>query len=158
MHGGAHRTLCPRCARASPPLFPIIPDGQGDRSNHRVPIRRTAQILTRSKNSDNELNQPIFPTKNARLPSESAGFAPWAYAPPVAGGFPGGSRKRYRTAPPPPCVNTGLSKHGDPVFPHFWSFFFNRRFCGSDPIENVVYSFVQDAGRVNMGDKVWLQL
>ena len=25
--------------------------------------------------------------------------------------------------PPPPCANTGLSKHGDPVFPHFWSFF-----------------------------------
>ena len=24
---------------------------------------------------------------------------------------------------PPPCANTGLSKHGDPVFPHFWSFF-----------------------------------
>ena len=60
---------------------------------------------------------------------------------------------------PPPCANTGLSKHGDPVFPHFWSFFFlNRRFFGSDPIENVVYSFVQDAGRVNMGDKVLLQL
>ena len=36
--------------------------------------------------------------------------------------------------------------------------FLNRRFCGSDPIENVVYSFVQDAGRVNMGDKVLLQL
>ena len=60
--------------------------------------------------------------------------------------------------PPPPCANTGLSKHGDPVLPHFWSFFLNRRFCGSDPIENVVYSFVQDAGRVNMGDKVLLQL
>ena len=25
--------------------------------------------------------------------------------------------------PPPLCANTGLSKHGDPVFPHFWSFF-----------------------------------
>ena len=22
-----------------------------------------------------------------------------------------------------PCPNTGLSKHGDPVFPHFWAFF-----------------------------------
>ena len=44
------------------------------------------------------------------------------------------------------------------MFPHFWSFFLNRRFCGSDSIENVVYSFVQDAGRVNMGDKVLLQL
>ena len=44
------------------------------------------------------------------------------------------------------------------MFLHFWSFFLYRRFCGSDPIENVVYSFVQDARRVNMGDKVLLQL
>ena len=36
--------------------------------------------------------------------------------------------------------------------------FFSCRFFGSDPIENVVYSFVQDARRVNMGDKVLLQL
>ena len=44
------------------------------------------------------------------------------------------------------------------MFPHFWSFFLNRRFFGSDPIENVVNIFVEDAGRVNMGDKVLLQL
>ena len=30
---------------------------------------------------------------------------------------------QYANYPPPPhlCANTGLSKHGDPVFPHFWS-------------------------------------
>ena len=59
--------------------------------------------------------------------------------------------------PPPPCANTGLSKHG-PRVSALLVLFLNRRFCGSDPIENVVYSFVQDAGRVNMGDKVLLQL
>ena len=25
--------------------------------------------------------------------------------------------------PPPPCPDTGLSKHSDPAFPHFWVFF-----------------------------------
>ena len=25
--------------------------------------------------------------------------------------------------PPSFCPNKGLSKHGNPVFPHFWSFF-----------------------------------
>ena len=29
------------------------------------------------------------------------------------------------------------------MFPHFWSFFLNCRLCGPDPIENVVYGFVQ---------------
>ena len=33
-------------------------------------------------------------------------------------------------------------------------FFWNHRFCGSNPIENVVCRFVQAAGRVNMGVKV----
>ena len=54
--------------------------------------------------------------------------------------------------PPPPFVRTrGLSKHGDPVFPHFRVFFGNHRFCGSNPIENVVCSVVQAAGRVYVG-------
>ena len=53
--------------------------------------------------------------------------------------------------PPPLCPNTGLCKHGDPVFPLFWAFFWNHRFCGCNPFENVVCSFVQAAGRVNMG-------
>ena len=44
------------------------------------------------------------------------------------------------------------------IWPALLVLFLNRRFCGSDPIENVVYSFVQDAGRVNVGDKVLLQL
>ena len=59
----------------------------------------------------------------------------------------------------PPRANTGLSKHGDPPRVSALSvLFLNRCFCGCDPIENVVYSFVHDAGRVNMGDKVLLQL
>ena len=41
-----------------------------------------------------------------------------------------------------------------PCFRTFGGFFLNHRFCGSNPIENVVFSFVQSAGRVNMGVKV----
>ena len=41
----------------------------------------------------------------------------WIYG---MGSGQGGGQAMY---PPPPCANTGLSKHGDPVFPHFWSFF-----------------------------------
>ena len=66
-------------------LSPIFTDGQGDRSSYYVPIHRTNQILTQSKNSDNELKQTIFPKKNARLLSESA--------PRLVGGFQGGHGK-----------------------------------------------------------------
>ena len=51
------------------------------------------QILTQSRNSDNEFNQTFFPTENVRLLSESAGFALWTYAPPVVGDFQGGHGK-----------------------------------------------------------------
>ena len=30
---------------------------------------------------------------------------------------------------PPPHPNTGLSKHGDPAFPHFLVFFWTHHFC-----------------------------
>ena len=61
-----------------------------------------------------------------------------------------------RTAvPPSPGPNTGLSKHSDPMFPHFWVFW-NLRFCGFNPIEKVICSVVQAAGRVNMGVKVFV--
>ena len=53
---------CARAVRRVGYLVPLLPDGQGDRSDYRVPIRRHAQILTRSKNSDNELKQTVFPT------------------------------------------------------------------------------------------------
>ena len=69
-----------RCARAVQKVGyfgPIFPDGQGDHSNYCVAIHRTTQILTQSNNSDNELKQTIFPTKNARLLSKSAVFALW---------------------------------------------------------------------------------
>ena len=39
--------------------------------------RRTAQILTQSKNSDNESTQTLFHTENAKSLSESAVFATW---------------------------------------------------------------------------------
>ena len=32
-------------------------------------------------------------------------------------------RKSPPPPPPTPCPDTGLSKHGHPVFPHFWVFF-----------------------------------
>ena len=39
---------------------PGVPHGQGARSNYCVAIHRTTQILTQSKNSDNELKQTMF--------------------------------------------------------------------------------------------------
>ena len=53
-----------RCARAVRKVGcfrPVFPDGQGDRGHYRVPIHRTAQILTQSKIS-NEL-KPCFTLK-----------------------------------------------------------------------------------------------
>ena len=104
-----------RCARALRKVGyfrPVSPDGQRDRSNYCVPVCRTAQILTQSNNSEDELNQPMFHTENARLLSESAVLAPWAYAPPVVGGLQGGRRNANlllgavpvlcRNAPPRP--------------------------------------------------------
>ena len=73
--GGAHHALCRRCAKSGP----IFPDGQGERSNYRVPMHKTTQILTQSKISDNELQQTILPTKNTKLLSKSAVFALWTY-------------------------------------------------------------------------------
>ena len=32
--------------------------------------------------------------------------------------------------PPPPHPHTGLCKHGDPLFPHFWAFFGTTVFVG----------------------------
>ena len=32
-----------------------------------------------------------------------------------------------------------LCKHGDPVFPHFWAFFWNHHFCGSNPNRGWVF-------------------
>ena len=79
---GAVRALCPRCAKTPPMLDPCSPDGQGDRSNCRVPMHRTAQILTQSKNSDNA----VFHAENATLLSKSAVFALRMHASRVWGG------------------------------------------------------------------------
>ena len=51
---GAHCALCPRCSK-SRLFWTRFPDGQRDCDNYCVPKRRTTQILTQSKNSDNEL-------------------------------------------------------------------------------------------------------
>ena len=50
---GAHRALCENYGD----FGSVPPDGQGDRRNCCVPGRRTAQILTQSRNSSNELKQ-----------------------------------------------------------------------------------------------------
>ena len=56
---------------------PISPNGQGDGGHDCVARRRTAQIPIQSKNSDDELKQTVFPTKNARLLSKSGVVALW---------------------------------------------------------------------------------
>ena len=38
---GSHRALCTLCAKVGY-FGPLFPDGQGDRSNYCVPMRRTA--------------------------------------------------------------------------------------------------------------------
>ena len=68
---------------------PVSPDGEGDRGNHCGPRHRTSQILTQSKNSDDEPKQSMFHTENARMQSESAAFALWIYAAPGVRGFQG---------------------------------------------------------------------
>ena len=58
------RTVRCACAVRKVGYFgPVFPDGQGDRSNDCVPMHGTAQILTQSKNSDDELNKLDFPLK-----------------------------------------------------------------------------------------------
>ena len=85
-------------------------DGQGNRGNYCVPRHRAAQILTQSKNSDNELKQTTFPTENARLLPKSAVFALWAYTSMVVGGLQGGHTKANLRmgAVPAPCRHAPL--------------------------------------------------
>ena len=81
-----------RCARAVRKVGyfgSVSPDGQGDRSNYGVPIRRTAQILTQSKNSD----KVMFHTENAGLLSKSAASALRTHASLVVGGLQDGHGK-----------------------------------------------------------------
>ena len=87
-------------------LDPFSPDGQGDRSNYRVPIHRTAQILTQSKNSD----KAVFHAENATLLSKSAVFALRTHASRVVGGLQGGHGKPnlLMGAVPARCRNAPL--------------------------------------------------
>ena len=64
--GGGCTVRCARavCAVRKVGSFrPAFPDGQGDRSNYCILRHRTTQILTQSKNSDNELTQLCFTPK-----------------------------------------------------------------------------------------------
>ena len=74
---GAH-VPCARAVQKVGYFGPMFPNDPGDCSNDCVPIHRTAQILTQTQNSDNEVKQTMFQTANARLLSESAVFALWA--------------------------------------------------------------------------------
>ena len=65
---GGYRALSPRCARVGY-FRAASPDGRGDRGDYRVPIKRTAQVLTQSQSSDTELNKCMCHTDNARVPS-----------------------------------------------------------------------------------------
>ena len=76
----------------------------------------------------------------------------------------GGAPPPFKRSPVPPwrpaCPNRGLPKHGDPVFPCFLGCF-GTIICAvpiSNPIEKVVCSHLQAAGRVNMGVRVLVLL
>ena len=58
----------------------------------KVTTHRTAQILTQSNNSDNELTQTIFPTETLNLL-----LLPCGHGPLVVGGFSGWSREHCPT-------------------------------------------------------------
>ena len=117
--------LCLRCACAVRNVGyfgPVFPDGQVDCGDYCVPTHRTAQVLTPSQKSDNELKQTIFHTESAKLLFESAVFASWTYATPVVGGFQGGHRKvTYNCAlcthcaELPPLASGGAFRNAMPV-------------------------------------------
>ena len=108
--------LCPCCAESR--LFSTVsPYGQGDCGNSCVPRRRPTEIRTQSKNSDYEFKRTMFHTANARLLSESAGFAPWTYASPVLRGVQGGPCARC-AAPPAWCPHSRRNARCNPPPPH----------------------------------------
>ena len=82
-----------RCARAVRKVGyfgSVSPDGHGNCNNDFVPIQRTAQILTQSKNSA----KAMFHTENAGLLSTSAVCAMQMDASLVVGGLQGGHGQR----------------------------------------------------------------
>ena len=98
---------------------PLPPAGQDNRNGYCVPIHRTAQILTPSKNSD----RAMFHTENAGLLSKSAVFALQTYASLVVGGlrFAGWSRETLLTNGRCACaaqkrpLSLASSLHGNPT-------------------------------------------
>ena len=59
--------------------------------------------------------------------------------------------------PPPFVLTRACPNRAIPCFRTFRPFW-NHCFCGPNPIETVACSFVQAAGRVNMGGKVLVYL
>ena len=120
LHGGGgclwgRTTRCARAVQTIGHFGPGLPSGQGARNNYRVPIRRTAQILTQSNTPENEAKQTMADTEDARMLSVFSLnlLVLWVCASPVVGGHQGGHRKA--TPPPlvaaPPCRT---KKHGPP--------------------------------------------
>ena len=70
---------------APPPPHTGAKVGQGDRSSYCVPIHRTAQILTQSKNSENELKQTMVHSEDTRLLFSICCCCPMDVAPPGGG-------------------------------------------------------------------------
>ena len=74
---GGRTVRCARAVRKVGHFGPVSPDGQGGCNNYCVPRHRTAQILTQSKNSDDELKQSMLHTENAEcLQPEVLGLRP----------------------------------------------------------------------------------
>ena len=59
---------------------------------------------------------------------------------------------------PSPFVQTRLVQTRPPHVSALLGLFWNHRFCGPNPVENVACAFVQAARRVTMGGKVLVQL
>ena len=89
--GGGGTVRCARAVRKLGYFGRVFPNGRGDRNIYCVPMTRTTQILTQSKNSDNELKETVFHTENARLLSKSAVFALRTYGSLVVDGLQGGN-------------------------------------------------------------------
>ena len=88
---------------------PVSPDGQGDRRHCRVPVCRTAQILTQSKNSGNEFKR-CFTLQTPDCCSNLLLLPGGCSSPPVVGGVQGGRGTALilMGAVPALCGNTPL--------------------------------------------------
>ena len=81
--------VAPCAVRKGGYFGPVSPNSPGDRNTLCVPMHRTAQILSKSKNSDKAMSH----TENAGLLSKSAVFALQTCVSRVVGGLQGGHRQ-----------------------------------------------------------------